>query len=98
MKQNVETFAGSFDDLTQGDIVDYYTMVSPSGEYPGSQTLQRKGSPGVWVPPGIDHALVSYSCYVKVTRLALLGSREKGALVSGSHLVSTMLWLVTVAM
>ncbi|KAL5259201.1 hypothetical protein ACHWQZ_G009603 [Mnemiopsis leidyi] len=49
---------GSFDDLTQGDIVDYYTTVSPSGEYPGSATLQRKGSPGVWVPPGIDHNLV----------------------------------------
>ena len=64
MKQDVEMFAGSFDDLTQGDIVDYYTMVSPSGEYPGSQTLQRKGSPGVWVPPGIDHALVSYALFV----------------------------------
>ena len=71
MKQNVETFAGSFDDLTQGDIVDYYTMVSPSGEYPGSQTLQRKGSPGVWVPPGIDHALVSYVAFRHPKRFAI---------------------------
>eukprot|EP00116_Pleurobrachia_bachei_P002797 sb/3463059/ len=46
----------SFDDLTQGDIVDYYTTVSPSGEY--VKSLQKRGSPGVWVPPGIDHALV----------------------------------------
>ena len=43
--------------MTQGDIVDYYTTVSPSGDYPS--IVKRKGSPGVWVPPGLDPVLVS---------------------------------------